>query len=164
VETHTVVCAAPLPSSGWTIPTPRAVCPPARLRDRIEALAKRHGADLVGACDAARLEAVKDALTPHFAGQTRLHARDKSKNFKPYDPEITVETSRVLGPSDHLSGAKAVLVLGLRVPRMAVERTALPPAEAVGPYASHSTSRSTCSGWPPCGSCASWRIWATAPR
>ncbi len=134
VETHTVVCAAPLPSSGWTIPTPRAVCPPARLRDRIEALAKRHGADLVGACDAARLEAVKDALTPHFAGQTRLHARDKSKNFKPYDPEITVETSRVLGPSDHLSGAKAVLVLGLRVPRMAVERTALPPAEAVGPY------------------------------
>jgi epoxyqueuosine reductase QueG len=92
------------------------------------------GADMMGVAPAERLAEVQKQLAPIFDGEEVLDAKDKSRIFTPYDPEITSRRLRTLAPVDHLRGAKSVIVVGLRLPKASVERTALPPAEAVGPY------------------------------
>ena len=78
---------------------------------------------------------MQPALARLFDGKEHLVARDKSQRMHPYEPEIHVETIKTKTPEDHLPGAKSVIVVGLRLPKASVRRTALEPAEAVGPYA-----------------------------
>ena len=80
-----------------------------------------------------RLAALQPQLAALFDGVEVLVARDRSPRMREYDPEVHTEVTRTRAPEDHLKGARSVIVVGLRLPRASVERTALPPAEAVGP-------------------------------
>ncbi len=132
--TATVLTTAELPSTSPELPAPAAVAAE-RLPARLRGLLAELGADLVGVAPAARLTQVKQRLAPLFDGRPVFHARDKGIIHQPYLPEVQVGAVKVTGPDDHLPGARSVVVIGLRIPRAAVERTGLPPAESVGPYA-----------------------------
>ncbi|MBI5833383.1 MAG: hypothetical protein HZB16_13880 [Armatimonadetes bacterium] len=136
VQTHTVICAAELSPTSLDLAVPAP--PPldaAQRRAQLARLTAELGADVMGVAPAERLDALHPALSEVFDGMARLDARDVSHRFMPYEPRVTASTVQVKRPEDHLAGAKSVLVIGLRLPRASVERTALPPAESVGPYA-----------------------------
>ena len=136
VQTHTVFCAAELPTTDLELPAPAA--PPAdadSLRSGLARLVAELGADVMRVSPAARLDALQPALTELFGAMAKLDARDVSHRFMPYEPRVTEGTVQIKRPEDHLAGARSVVVVGLRLPRASVERTALPPAESVGPYA-----------------------------
>ncbi len=136
VQTTTVVTDAPLAPTSTTLPAVSAPAPaPADARAQLERLLRDWGADLVGVAPAGRLDALRPQLAGLFDGVEVLVARDRSRYFQPYEPEIRTEVLHVRTPEDHLAGAKSVLVIGLRLPSASVARTAVPPAEAVGPYA-----------------------------
>ncbi|MDH7571486.1 MAG: hypothetical protein QHJ73_18070, partial [Armatimonadota bacterium] len=136
VQTATLFTSAPLTPTGHTLSfVPHPSPSPEQSAARLKQLLSEWGADLVGIAPAETLAALKPHLEPLFAGQVRLHARDRSMRFREYDPEVREEPASILTPEEHLRGARSVIVLGLRLPRATVERVALPPAEAVGPYA-----------------------------
>jgi len=81
-----------------------------------------------------RLAALHPQVAGIFDGAEVLVARDKGKRCHPYEAEVRTEVVRTRVPEDHLKGAQSVIVVGLRLPKASVERTALPPADAVGPY------------------------------
>jgi epoxyqueuosine reductase QueG len=136
IQTTAVVTSAPLTPTSRTLSSPAAPkMSPAETKNRLKRLLSELGADLVGVAPAERIAALKPQVAAIFDGMEVLVAKDKSKIFTPYEPEIQSWRLRALGPEDHLRGAKSVVVVGLRLPRASVERTALPPAEAVGPYA-----------------------------
>ena len=107
----------------------------ADLTRHLSDLARELGADLVGASSAARLDALAAQLRPFFDGEEVLDACDRSILFTPWVPEISSRRLRVMVPTDHLPGAKSVLVFGLRLHREVLRWATRPPAEAVGPYA-----------------------------
>lgn len=92
------------------------------------------GADLVGVASAERFDRIAADVRKAFDGERVLTARDKSERFMQYVPEIAETTVTVKLPCDYVRGAQSVIVVGLRLPKWSVERTAKPPAEAVGPY------------------------------
>jgi len=107
----------------------------ADLTRHLSDLARQLGADLVGAASAACLDAIAGQLRPFFDGEEVLDAHDRSSLFTPWEPEVTSRRRRVMVPTDHLAGAKSVLVFGLRLHREVLRWATRPPAEAVGPYA-----------------------------
>ncbi len=137
-ETMTILTSAGLSPTSWNIPPlPQPpVLSSAEWKRNIKGLLTGLGADLVGISPVKRLSDLLPQLEAVFEGQSYLQARNKSeRRFTPYDPEITIETVHVRKPDDHLPGARSVIVAGLRLPAATVARTAMPPAEAVGPYA-----------------------------
>ncbi len=135
VQTATVLTSADLPPSTLRVPPPASG--PASgdaLRRKLEHLIAGQDAELVGFVSAQRLADLQPQLAAIFDGMPVLVARDRSGIFREYEPEIREEVVRVKTPQDHLAGAQSVIVVGLRLPQMSVERTARPPAEAVGPY------------------------------
>ncbi len=137
VVTRTILTTAPLEPTSRRLNTPRPAGDqsPAALKQRLRRLAAELELDAVGVAPADRLAALQPHLAAIYDGREVLVARDQSGYFQPYDPVVRTETLRVKSPSDHLAGAKSVIVLALRLPRASVECTAKPPAEAVGPYA-----------------------------
>lgn len=136
VASATVVSSAPLCPTSRELKAPVApqVCP-SEAAGALKRLLTELGADLVGVAPASRIAEMQPALARLFDGKEHLVARDKSQRMHPYEPEIHVETIKTKTPEDHLPGAKSVIVVGLRLPKASVQRTALEPAEAVGPYA-----------------------------
>ena len=105
------------------------------ITEKVFDFAKEFGADLLGVSGKERVHHVRKQILPHFENQTILHASDHSINFTHWKPQITKESRKLPLCDDYLSDSKNVLVLGLRQNKKAIERTAKPPAEAVGPYA-----------------------------
>jgi epoxyqueuosine reductase QueG len=110
------------------------VMPPKDLTDYLKNFSLHAGADLAGIASANRIDQLADQLRPVFDGETVLDAHDANPLFISYKPEITERIKKIFTAKDYLPRAKSVLVLGVRLPRAAVNRTAAPPAEAVGPY------------------------------
>lgn len=136
VTTATVVTSAPLCTGSRELPAPTGpVTDPEAAATALKRLLCDLGADLVGVAPAERIAAVQPRLAELYDGKEHLVARDKSQRMYPYEPEIHVETINTKTPEDHLVGAKSVIVVGLRYPAASVARTALEPAEAVGPFA-----------------------------
>ncbi|HEX2951829.1 MAG TPA: hypothetical protein VHV83_20030, partial [Armatimonadota bacterium] len=138
VHTATVITSAALHPTSLAIPAPEAEQienTPDALRQLLTDILIEQEADMVGVAPAERLNALQPQLAAIFDGREYLVSRDCSERFHPYKPSIEKKVMKTLTPEDYLSGAKSVLVIGLRLPQMSVERTALPPAEAVGPYA-----------------------------
>lgn len=135
VETATVITEADLTPRAAAVSLASRPVAPADRRARLERLCRELGADLFGVAPAARLEALRPHLAALFEGEERLAARDRSRPFQPYDPEVRAAPARVLGPSDHLVGARSVIVIGMRLPAASVEGMGRYAAEAVGPYA-----------------------------
>lgn len=135
--TETVITSAAFATE---LPGPRpsaAISPraPAALRADLEREAKALGIDVFGVAPADRLAALAPQVAAHFDGQPYFDAEDKAANFSTYDPVVTAQTTRVRPAEERLPGVRSAIVLGVRIPRVSAERTALPPAEAVGPYA-----------------------------
>jgi len=101
----------------------------------IKRLALQCGADVVGVSSAARLETIAAQLRPLFDGEPILHAKETGRLWLSAGADVTEDKRVVQTPADHLEGAKAVVVLGVRIPQESVERLAKAPAEAIGPYA-----------------------------
>ncbi|HPT97366.1 MAG TPA: hypothetical protein PLU39_05805 [Armatimonadota bacterium] len=136
VQTATVITAAPLEPTSRELPQVSVPAPtPEETRAQLKRLLHEWGADLASVVPAERLAALHPQLAALFDGVEVLVARDRSPRMREYDPEVHTEVTRTRAPEDHLKGARSVIVVGLRLPRASVERTALPPAEAVGPYA-----------------------------
>jgi epoxyqueuosine reductase QueG len=138
IKIATVLTSAELTPTSWEIPLLPQVpaLSPSEWSRRAKALLAGLGADLIGIAPAERLSALLPQLKAAFEGQEYLLAKNRSQRyFTQYDPEITTERVHVLSPDDHLPGAKSVIVAGMRLPAATVARTAMPPAEAVGPYA-----------------------------
>ena len=104
------------------------------LSERVKTQARSWGADVVGISPADRIERLKGQLAVIFDGMESLGAKDVGARWQKYQPEIRVEKMKVLGPSDHLKGARSVIVFGVPIPEAVVTTTGQPPAEAVGPY------------------------------
>jgi len=115
--------------------TPSAVAPRGDRAAVVKRLAQELGADVVGISSAARLEAIAAQVRPAMDGEAILHARETGRLWLSAGADVTVDQRRVQAPSDHLEGAAAVIVLGLRIPQESVERLGQEPAEAIGPYA-----------------------------
>ncbi len=98
-------------------------------------LARSLGADLVGVAPVARIDELADQLRPVYAGETVLDAKDRSIRFTPWEPQISERARTVSTAADHLPGARAVFVFGLRYHAEVLRWATRPPAEAVGPYA-----------------------------
>ncbi len=101
----------------------------------LQRMADGFGADLFGIASAERIDALAAQLRPHYAGVTRLVGRGVGGRFLTPDWQIHEVPITVRTAGDVLAGARSVIVLGLRVHKAVVDRTARPPAEAVGPYA-----------------------------
>jgi epoxyqueuosine reductase QueG len=106
-----------------------------RPADALGRLAAQLGADLFGIASVDRVDALADQLRPHYAGQTRLAAHNRATRARPMDWEVQEEPIELRTAEDVLSGARSVIVLGMRLHKATVDRATKPPAEAVGPYA-----------------------------
>ena len=109
--------------------------PDVKLTDVVKTLAYNFGADVVGVSSADRIDALKDQLTDIFAEELILNARETGKLWLNSIAEVTETRCEVFSPTDYLTGAKSVILLGMRLPKASVERTCKEPAEAIGPYA-----------------------------
>jgi hypothetical protein len=89
----------------------------------------------VGVASTGRLDELAAQLRPLVADENVLDAADRSTRFTPWSPEIQTRMRTVRTPEDHLSGARSVLVFGLRFHAEVLRWATRPPAEAVGPYA-----------------------------
>lgn len=118
----------------------------ADLNSQLSALAREYGADMVGVASTERMNTIAEQLEPAFAGEEILDAVDRSVRFTPWAPEITARRKVVQRPDDHLPGAKAVLVFGMRLHEEVLRWATKPPAEAVGPY-SYQTYVTNFLGW-----------------
>lgn len=104
------------------------------LTKAVKKAAESFGVDLVGIASSERLTELKAQLSPLMDGETILDATNRGQMWLEYDVEVTRSTRRVKDAYDYLPTAKAVLVMGLRLPQATVRRVGEPPSEAVGPY------------------------------
>jgi epoxyqueuosine reductase QueG len=150
VLANTVLTRLPLPAqqrcTNGPAPLPDYGDATADLTARLTQEATALGADLVGVASVARLNSLVTQLEPVFAGEEILDAHDRSIRFTPWDPDITRRTRTLTRPEDHLPGAQAVLMLGLRLHQPVLAHATKPPAEAVGPYA-YETYATNWVGW-----------------
>lgn len=93
--------------------------------------------DLLGVAPVARLDGIVAQLeTVLDLDARRFVAVDKGGVHGPVKPEIQTRPEPILRrPEDWLAGAQCVIVLGVQVPAVTVERATEPPADGVGPYA-----------------------------
>lgn len=95
------------------------------------------GAHLVGVADAEVLQQSIPGLRQAFDEETlRVHVRDEGPTHGATSPVIDLKPLPiVLGPLDHLTTAKRVVVIGVHHPALNLTLAGNPPANAVGPYA-----------------------------
>ncbi len=134
VSVQTVFTSASLPDSDPTSAVTCSVRPDKGLKHALHDRALRSGVDLFGVAPADRLTEIAGKLRPVYANRTVLNARDRNRNFQPFDPEITEEPIEIKTPEDTLPGPESVIVLGLHYNSAPVQYAAEPPAKTVGPY------------------------------
>ena len=136
LHTITFLTDAPLPETGWEIVSNKPCTQDVRsLTRRLRREMKVRECDLVGIAPAERIDALVPQLQKIYDDEIELVASNKADTiYKPYDPEIVEMPRKVTGTGDYLSGARSVIMLGLRMPRKTVDITVRTPAEAAGPY------------------------------
>lgn len=101
-------------------------------------IARKAGADLAGACQAACFDGLKETLAktlgPGRPSWSVVSERELNCGF-PSRPKILERKIEIREPGDYLQDAKSVLVVGVKLPACTVQRATLPPAESPGPYA-----------------------------
>lgn len=103
----------------------------------VKHMAAKFGADLVGIAPVERFHPIIEQLRQTIDEDLlRLNVRDLNVPHGVAEPRIEVSiTAGIRTPEEHLEGARSVIVIGVHFPFANIERAALPPAEAVGPYA-----------------------------
>lgn len=133
VTAHVYTDAPLLPTPATARPEP----PPPPVADLTAALRRAAAAwdvDQLGVASPERLSELKAQLAPVLDGEDVLVATNRGKMWLQYEPEVSMEQRRLRDAFDYLDQARAVVVMGLRLPRATVRTTGQPPAEAVGPY------------------------------
>lgn len=112
-----------------------ACCNPRKsLSQNVRDLLREEGSDQIAIVPAARIDGLAAQLQAGRGEERILRAHDKNSIHAVCDP-LTSETTRTaLRPSDHLTGAKSVILIGLHFPEIVTRRTIKPPAYAAGPY------------------------------
>jgi epoxyqueuosine reductase QueG len=128
------VTNAPLSELHWTPPAAASGAVP-ELAQALAELAASGGADAMGIASADAVDAVAACVRPAYEGQPVLNARNLSHKYVRYEPQVTPGAKHVPICGDYVPGARAVIVLGARLPRASVERMGKEPAQAIGPYA-----------------------------
>lgn len=131
--TATFFTSAPLTptpptQSSFTRPHPR------NLTRALKAMAPQWQLDQIGVASPERIAELKQQLAPYLDGEKVLVAVNRGKQWLEFEPEVTWGERRLKDTGDYLADAKAVVVMGLRLPEATVRHVAQPPAEAVGPY------------------------------
>ena len=136
--TATFLTSAPLVANEPTQSVARAgeaACPTGNgLTRAMKKAAQGFGVDQVGVASPERLAALKAQLAPLMDGEAVLSIQNKGKMWLEYDVEVSEETRKIKDATDYMPDAKAVVVLGLRLPQATVARVGQPPTDAVGPY------------------------------
>ncbi|MCD6352280.1 MAG: hypothetical protein J7M26_09195 [Armatimonadetes bacterium] len=93
--------------------------------------------DLMGFAPAERLDELADQLEGVLDLETMAFvAVDKGGIHGPVVPQAQPRPQPILRrPSDWLDGARSVIVLGVQVPAVTLQRATEPPADGVGPWA-----------------------------
>ncbi len=103
----------------------------------VRARALEAGADLVGVASAAQIESMLPAIRKVLAeADYEWDVVDAAhEHATTPHPQVRLDSGfRFLGPTDYVSGARSVVVLGLALHDVVLQRAGEPPAMAVGPY------------------------------
>ena len=135
-----IVTAAPLdptPPAEASAPTQPRRLDAVRLRRRLEALADDLHVTRFGIAPATRFDKavgeLTEALDLKAIGESVVDVGATYHGV--FEPSIIRDTVRVMHPSDHLPGAKSVIVLGMAFPEEIVAHAAKPESQQIGPYA-----------------------------
>ncbi|MCL2518915.1 MAG: hypothetical protein FWF15_10170, partial [Oscillospiraceae bacterium] len=128
-----IYTSAPLDDKDYYVTSPKADNV-LDLREILEEAAYANGGDLFGIASVGRIDSLKAQLTEIKQGEKILAAYDKNQIFKPYEPVVNETKRELLSPSQYISDAKSVIVIGTHFTSAVSERAGKPPAEAVGPY------------------------------
>lgn len=90
--------------------------------------------DLYSIVPAEQMDALADKLIPIKGGEEIIDITSKTPRFHVFDPNVNHYTRMIYKTSDHLAGAKNVIIMGINYPEIVQQRTIKPPAYAVGPY------------------------------
>ena len=104
------------------------------LTENLCQLMEDEGADLYSILPAERFDALSEKLLPIKGVEEIIHITSKKPRFHIYDPDISVYQRPIYKMSDHLEGAKNVIMMGIHYPEVVQKMTIKPPAFAVGPY------------------------------
>jgi epoxyqueuosine reductase QueG len=96
--------------------------------------ARELGVDLFGVSGVERISEIREQVAPYFEGESLFRAKDQSIRFTPWEPEVVTEKRVIPTVEDRLSGARSVILLGMRYHNQVLRWATRPPAEAVGPY------------------------------
>ena len=128
-----IYTSAPLDERDWYVNSAKADNK-LELRDILEEAAYANGGDLFGIAPVTRINELKAQLTDIKDGEKILAAYDKNQIFETYEPVVNETKRELLSPTQYLSDAKSVIVIGTHFTSAVSERAGKPPAEAVGPY------------------------------
>lgn len=95
------------------------------------------GIDMVGFCGAGRLASLARQLEAVMDVEAmRVFVTDEGSVHGPVRPRVRHKEEPIIrAPQWYLPNAQTVIVVGVHLPAVTIERATLPPAEAVGPYA-----------------------------
>ena len=90
--------------------------------------------DLYSILPASRFDALADRLIPIKDGEEIIDMASKTPRFHIFEPKSSTYKRKIYKTSDHLPGAKNVILMGMHYPEIVQKMTIKPPAYAVGPY------------------------------
>lgn len=104
------------------------------LTENVCRMMEAEGSDLYAIVPAERMDALSAKLVPIKGSEEILHITSKNPRFHIFDPDISCYQRPIYKTSDHLPGAKNVIMMGIHYPEIVQKMTIKPPAFAVGPY------------------------------
>ena len=134
VIARAIITDAPLEERDWYLEPYAPEGSTVSLKDLLLDTVKTYGGDMMGVAPASRIDGIVDQLKPVKDGEKLLNATDKNSIFKVFDPVVTEDVRKLYKPSDYVSDAKNVIVIGMSYPEAAATRAGREPAESVGPF------------------------------
>ncbi len=95
---------------------------------------ENEGSETYAIVPAERIDKLADALLPIKGGEGIIDMISKTPRFHIFEPESNTYERKIYKTSDHLEGAKNVIMMGIHYPEIVQKMTIKPPAYAVGPY------------------------------
>ena len=104
------------------------------LTENLCRLMESEGSDIYSIVPAERMDELSKKLIPIKGGEAIIDMASKTPRFHIFEPDVKNYTRKIYKTSDHLEGAKNVIVMGINYPEIVQKMTIKPPAFAVGPY------------------------------
>lgn len=94
----------------------------------------REGSETYAIVPAERFDNLAKKLIPIKGGEAIIEMASKTPRFHIFEPNSKSCVRKINKTSDHLEGAKNVIMMGIHYPEIVQKMTIKPPAYAVGPY------------------------------